>query len=40
MHGSGHFIQNDRPEAVVEAILQVMWQTGADTEECQRADPQ
>ena len=39
VHGSGHFIQNDRPEAVIQAILQVMRETGADTEECQRADP-
>jgi pimeloyl-ACP methyl ester carboxylesterase len=40
VHGSGHFIQNDRPEAVIQAILQVMRQTGADTAECQQADPQ
>jgi pimeloyl-ACP methyl ester carboxylesterase len=27
VHGSGHFIQNDRPEAVIQAILQVMRET-------------
>jgi pimeloyl-ACP methyl ester carboxylesterase len=40
VHGSGHFIQNDRPEAVIQAILQVMRETGADTAECQQADPE
>jgi len=40
VHGSGHFIQNDRPEAVIQVVLQVMRQTGADTAECKRADPQ
>jgi len=40
VHGSGHFIQNDRPEAVIQSVLQVMRQTGADIAECQRADPQ
>jgi pimeloyl-ACP methyl ester carboxylesterase len=40
VHGSGHFIQNDRPEAVIQAVLQVMRETGWDTAECQQVSPQ
>jgi pimeloyl-ACP methyl ester carboxylesterase len=40
VHGSGHFIQSDRPEVVIQALLQLMRETGADTAECRQASPQ
>jgi pimeloyl-ACP methyl ester carboxylesterase len=39
VEGSGHFIQADRPEAVIAAVLEVARATGADTSFCETAIP-
>ncbi len=36
VEGSGHFIQTDRPPAVVDAVLQVAREAGADVSGCAR----
>jgi pimeloyl-ACP methyl ester carboxylesterase len=35
VEGAGHFIQNDRPQAVIDAVLQAARETGADISACQ-----
>ena len=37
--GSGHFIQIDRPQAVVDAVVEALRQTGADVSACKTTDP-
>lgn len=37
--GSGHFIQSDRPAAVVDAVLRAASATGADVRRCRDAGP-
>ena len=39
VEGSGHFIQADRSEAVIAAVLEVARATGADTSSCETAIP-
>ena len=35
VEGSGHFIQNERPQRLIEGALQAARETGADMSECQ-----
>jgi pimeloyl-ACP methyl ester carboxylesterase len=35
--GAGHFIQNDRPEAVIDAVLRAAQETGVDMSACRAA---
>ncbi len=37
--GSGHFIQTDRSEAVIAAVLEAVRATGADTSSCETVIP-
>src|SRR3954452_9696617 len=37
--GSGHFIQIDRPQAVVDAVVEALRQTGADVSACKTTNP-
>jgi hypothetical protein len=39
VEGSGHFIQNDRPQAVVQAVLRLAQAGGADIARCRESDP-
>ena len=39
VEGSGHFIQADRSEAVIAAVLEVARAIGADTSSCETAIP-